>query len=116
MQDGRLEISLAPGAPVGFANNLTAKLHEWTGKRWVVILSAEEGAPTKAEQKAASQSALEQDVRKHPLVEAVLQRFPGAEIVAVRSRDETPAALPEPADFDQMPDMPPDPPDDDRLN
>jgi DNA polymerase-3 subunit gamma/tau len=117
-QEGRLEISLAPGAPVGFVNDLSAKLHQWTGKRWVVILSAEQGAPTIKEQKEAKQSSLEQDVRKHPLVEAVLQRFPGAEIVAVRQGPEAAEApASDSPNFDQMPDMPPDPPDEDeRFN
>jgi hypothetical protein len=36
-----------------------------------------------------------------------MERFPGAEIVAVRKRN-----APE-AEFEPMPDMPPDPPDDD---
>jgi DNA polymerase-3 subunit gamma/tau len=110
MQEGRLEIALAAGAPVGFANNLSAKLHQWTGRRWVVILSAEEGAPTLVERKAASQDALERDARKDPLVEAVLQRFPGAQIVSVRKRDEV--AAPGASDAAEF-DMPPDPPDDD---
>jgi DNA polymerase-3 subunit gamma/tau len=113
MQEGRLEIALAPGAPVGFVNSLGAKLHDWTGKRWVVILSSEQGAPTVRERKDAQQSALESDVRSDPLVQTVLQRFPGAEIVGVRRRDEAAGAASEPPDFDSPPDMPPDPPDDD---
>jgi DNA polymerase III subunit gamma/tau len=108
MQEGRLEISLAEGAPAGLVQSLSAKLLEWTGKRWFVTLSAEAGAPTVGELKAASQSALERDVRKDPLVEAVLQRFPGAEIVSVRKREDAAAkSEPDVADYD----MPPDPPD-----
>jgi DNA polymerase-3 subunit gamma/tau len=107
LQEGRLEISLAEGAPVGFANSLAAKLHAWTGKRWVVVLSSAAGGATLAETRAASQQSLERDVRTHPLVAAVMERFPGAEIVAVRKRN-----APE-AEFEPTPDMPPDPPDDD---
>jgi DNA polymerase-3 subunit gamma/tau len=76
------------------------------------VLSSAAGGTTIAEQRAASQQALEQDVRKHPLVEAVMERFPGAEIVAVRKRTVAPEA-----EFEPIPDMPPDPPDDDdRFN
>jgi DNA polymerase-3 subunit gamma/tau len=110
MQEGRLEISLAEGAPAGLVQTLSAKLQEWTGKRWFVSLSAETGAPTVGEQRAASQSALERDARKDPLVEAVLQRFPGAEIVSVRKRGDTLTnGESDGADYD----MPPDPPDED---
>jgi DNA polymerase-3 subunit gamma/tau len=108
MQEGRLEISLAEGAPAGLVQSLSAKLQEWTGKRWFVTLSAEGGAPTVGEQRAASQSALERDARKDPLVEAVLQRFPGAEIVSVRKRED--AAVKSESDAAEF-DMPPDPPD-----
>jgi hypothetical protein len=53
---------------------------------------------------------------EHPLVRAALKTFPGAEIVAVRRRSAPPAPVVEP-EFDQAPDMPPDPPeDDDRFN
>jgi DNA polymerase-3 subunit gamma/tau len=114
MQEGRLEITLTPDAPVGFANNLSAKLHEWTGKRWVVVLSSQQGTATVSEQRKASQDALEQDVQNDPLVQAVMKRFPGAKIVNVKRRGE-PAASAE-ADVPD-PDMPPDPPDDDdRFN
>jgi len=114
MQEGRLEISLAAGAPHSLASDLSAKLTEWTGKRWLVILSDQEGGATIAETKAASRDALERDVRNDPLVEAVLRRFPGAEIVGVRMRDDEPRApsAPDIADFD----MPPDPPDDDGYD
>jgi DNA polymerase-3 subunit gamma/tau len=112
MQDGRLEISLTDGAPVGFANNLSAKLHEWTGKRWVVILSSQNGGQTIDERKRIVEDTRKEDARNHPLVQSVLQRFPGATIVDVRQRNES-VAEPESeaAVFDRMPDMPPDPPD-----
>jgi DNA polymerase III subunit gamma/tau len=115
MQDGRLEISLTPDAPVGFANNLSAKLHEWTGKRWVVVLASQHGTATIAETKVATQDALERNVQNDPLVQAVLQRFPGAKIVNVRRRNDSPsvsAELDGPEVSDQ--DLPPDPPDDDE--
>jgi DNA polymerase-3 subunit gamma/tau len=109
MQEGRLEISLAEGAPAGLAQALSAKLLEWTGKRWLVSLSSDVGAPTLDERKTAHQNALERDARRDPLVEAVLQRFPGAEIVSVRKREETVSRNESDAtEFD----MPPDPPDD----
>jgi DNA polymerase-3 subunit gamma/tau len=78
-----------------------------------VILSAEEGAPTIKQQREASQDALELDARKDPLVEAVLQRFPGAEIVSVRKREDTTAKSK--SDLDEF-DLPPDPPDEDPRN
>ncbi len=88
IQEGRLEIALASGAPAGITSELSTKLTEWTGKRWFVAISDSEGAPTLAESAAAKKVALVHDVRSDPLVKAVLERFPGAEIVDVRRREE----------------------------
>jgi DNA polymerase-3 subunit gamma/tau len=113
VQEGRLEIVLAEGAPANLVQELSARLLNWTGRRWLVILANDSGGATLAEERAAAQSALEHDVRTDPLVEAVLKRFPGAEIVDVRRRDAQPeAAAPESGEFD----MPPDPPDEDRRD
>ena len=87
-EDGRLEIALEPGAPKTLVNELSRKLMQWTNKRWMVIVSSEQGAPTLKSQAAARQAALERGVRDDPLVKAVLERFPGAEIVGVRTRSE----------------------------
>ena len=88
IQEGRLEIALASGVPAGITSELSTKLTEWTGKRWFVAISDSEGAPTLAESAAAKKVAMVHDVRSDPLVKAVLERFPGAEIVDVRRREE----------------------------
>jgi DNA polymerase-3 subunit gamma/tau len=82
-EDGKLEIALEPSARKTVVTDLQRKLTEWTGKRWMVVVSAEQGAPTVSSQAQAKQSELEQGVRADPLVQAVLARFPGAEIVRV---------------------------------
>jgi DNA polymerase III subunit gamma/tau len=88
IQENRLEIALAPGVPAGITSELSTKLTEWTGNRWFVAISDSEGAPTIAENAAAKKVALVHDVRSDPLVKAVLERFPGAEIVDVRRREQ----------------------------
>jgi DNA polymerase-3 subunit gamma/tau len=86
-EDGKLEIALEPGAPKTLVHELSRKLAEWTGRRWLVVVSAEEGAPSLRAQLEAKRSDLVQGVRADPLVQAVLARFPGAEILDVRSRE-----------------------------
>jgi DNA polymerase III subunit gamma/tau len=88
MQEGRLEIALVSGTPASITSELSTKLTEWTGNRWFVAISDSEGAPTLAENAAAKKVAMVHDVRSDPLVKAVLERFPGAEIVDVRRREE----------------------------
>jgi DNA polymerase-3 subunit gamma/tau len=87
LEDGKLEIALEPSARKTLVNDLARKLTEWTGKRWMVVVSAEEGAPTVNAQVQAQKTELEQGVRGDPLVQKVLARFPGAEIVGVTRRE-----------------------------
>jgi DNA polymerase-3 subunit gamma/tau len=91
-EDGRLEIALEPTAAKTLVNDLARKFSQWTNRRWMVVVSAEEGRPTVRSQNDARQAALKTGVRGDPLVQAVLARFPGAEIVDVR---EGAAAMPQ---------------------
>jgi DNA polymerase-3 subunit gamma/tau len=83
-EDGRLEISLEASAPKSLTGELSKKLADWTGRRWMVIVSAEAGMPSLYAQAQTRKSELKDGVRTDPLVQAVLARFPGAEIVDVR--------------------------------
>jgi DNA polymerase-3 subunit gamma/tau len=87
-EDGQLEIALEPAASRTLVHELQRKISEWTGRRWMVVVSTDEGAPTIKVQNEIKQGALEQGVRADPLVQKVLARFPGAEIVGVRRRDD----------------------------
>ncbi len=90
-EDGRLEVALEASAPKTLTGELSKKLSDWTGRRWMVIVSAEPGAPTLYAQAQMRKAELKDGVRGDPLVQAVLQRFPGAEIVDVRQPASTPA-------------------------
>jgi DNA polymerase-3 subunit gamma/tau len=97
-EDGKLEIALEPGAAQTLVNELSGKFSLWTGRQWVVVLSREPGQPTLKAQMEAREAELKRGVRGDPLVRAVLERFPGAEIVAVRTR-ETEPPLPDAGPF-----------------
>jgi DNA polymerase-3 subunit gamma/tau len=84
-EDGRIEFSLEPSAQKSLTGELSKKLADWTGRRWMVIVSAEQGQPSLYAQAQARKAELKDGVRGDPLVQAVLNRFPGAEIVDVRT-------------------------------
>jgi DNA polymerase-3 subunit gamma/tau len=96
LERGRIEFRPDRGAPGTLASDLSQRLRDWTGERWIVTLASEGGAPTIAEQKQAAERARKDAVSQDPFVRAVLDAFPGAEIVAVRERDD--GALPPPSD------------------
>jgi len=89
------KIEFRPGAhaPPSLAGDLAQRLRDWTNERWIITLASEGGAPTIAEQRQMAERALKDAVSGEPFVRAVLDAFPGAEIVSVRDRREE---LPEP--------------------
>lgn len=96
LEPGRIEFRPSARAPHSLAADLSQKLKDWTGMRWVVSVSCEGGAPTIAEAKRAAAQAKLDAVAQEPLVRAVLDRFPGAEIVGVHDRPRDAEITPEP--------------------
>ncbi|MDQ0503688.1 DNA polymerase III subunit gamma/tau [Xanthobacter agilis] len=99
-EEGHIELALAPGGNALVVQDIARKLTEWTGRRWLVSLSQDEGGSTLAEEKQARRAEREEGIRAHPLVAAVLARFPGAEVVDVRTRDDDAGAALPPAEED----------------
>jgi DNA polymerase-3 subunit gamma/tau len=97
LEPGLIEIRPTPRAPRTLANDLQTKLRAVTGERWTVSIASQGGAPTLAEQKTAAKTARFEAVAQEPMVRAVLDRFPGAEIVAVREAvtDDIAPAMPD---------------------
>jgi DNA polymerase-3 subunit gamma/tau len=108
-EDGKLEIALEPSASKALIGDLARKLTALTGRRWMVVVSAEAGQPTLKAQAEAQRTEFIAGVQNDPVVQTVLARFPGAQIVAVREPDRgmaPPAAVAPTEDDDGPPDMP----------
>jgi DNA polymerase-3 subunit gamma/tau len=79
-----IELRPQPDAPRDLAPRLGALLQKATGTRWTIALSTSEGAPTLAEQGTEADRNRRAAAAGHPLVQAILEAFPGARIEAVR--------------------------------
>ncbi len=81
---GRIEFEPSEVATPDLASRIGQKLQLWTGVRWAVSVVGSGGGVTIAEERRTFQNALEEKARAHPLVQAALAAFPGAEIKDVR--------------------------------
>ncbi|HEX9448554.1 MAG TPA: DNA polymerase III subunit gamma/tau [Dongiaceae bacterium] len=81
---GLIDFRPSAQAPRDLAARLGAKLLEWTGKRWMISVSGDQGAATLREQAAAQMAAAKEAAARHPLVKAIMQIFPGTQIDEVR--------------------------------
>ncbi|MBW9063276.1 DNA polymerase III subunit gamma/tau [Rhizobium herbae] len=95
LEPGRLEINLPDDAPKTLVAELQKKLEDWTGIRWMVILSREPGQPTLVEAEAATKERQFNDARQDPDVAAIIARFPGAKIADVRIKGPEPEEEPQ---------------------
>jgi DNA polymerase-3 subunit gamma/tau len=83
----RLVLAVSPGArrePLAAIGRL---LSGWTGTEWRVELRSEGGGPTLHEGQKAAAKSRNESARADPLVDALLARFPDAELIGV----DTPA-------------------------
>jgi DNA polymerase-3 subunit gamma/tau len=99
---GRIEFEPTPDAPPDLAARLNARLQSWTGNRWAITVVNTGGGKTIAEDRDQEAAALEAEARTHPMMAAVLELFPTAKILEIR----TPAALAAAALADALPEVP----------
>jgi len=103
-EPGKIEIQPTEDAPADIAGEFGRKLTEWTGQRWFVVVSRNQGRPTIHEEQEANQQQLLSDARSHPTVAALLSAFPGAKVVdvTVQVTEEAEAAMADPMVSDPL--------------
>lgn len=87
-EQGHLEVRVDEAAPRALVGQMAQKLTEWTGQRWVVSLSREEGAPTIGSRKQAAQQNLRAEIESSPVVAEILRVFPGAKIIDIKNAED----------------------------
>jgi len=97
-EPGRIEIRLGEHADRELPGRIARLLNAHTTRRWMVTVSNEPGAATLQQTAEAAEAERRAAAMRHPLVQAVLETFPGAEIENVRRHapDGPPAQTDEP--------------------
>jgi DNA polymerase III subunit gamma/tau len=86
--DGRLEVALVQNADPGIIQTLSARLKLWTGRQWMITIARDAAhVPTVREQRDERHEAVKAEAHQDPLVQAILETFPGA-TVKVHVRQE----------------------------
>jgi DNA polymerase-3 subunit gamma/tau len=95
LQPGLLDICLTDGAPDSLPGDMARRLSDWTGARWMVSLSDGPGGMTITEERRAAKQREIEAVAETPLVRAITEMFPGAEIESVTSAEAPPEDQPD---------------------
>lgn len=83
-EPGIVEFNPLPSAPRDLAAKVGKLLSDWTGRRWIIGISSAPGEATLAEKDQATRTAAFDSARQSPIVQALLEAFPGAVITDVR--------------------------------
>jgi DNA polymerase-3 subunit gamma/tau len=82
---GAITFEPAPGAPANLAQRLVTRLKDWTGQPWLVAAEGGGGAESLYERARRESQEVRQGALADPFVRSVLDAFPGAEVLGVRT-------------------------------
>ncbi len=94
-----IEMRLEPHAPRDLCAKLGAVLETETSRRWTIALSNELGAPTIDQAEGVAQTQAYEAATNHPLVQAILEAFPGAKIEKLHAAAQAEQTPEPPADW-----------------
>jgi DNA polymerase III subunit gamma/tau len=80
----RIEISFNDELDKDFIKDLSSKLYEWTGSRWLISLSKIKGAPSKKEEEINLKKEIFKNTKDTSLYKDVLDKLPDAELIEVK--------------------------------
>ena len=82
--DQKIEISFNENLDKYFVKELSFKLSEWTGQRWIIAFSKKIGQLSKKQRKHLDKSKIIEETKKEDIYKKVLESFPDAELVDVK--------------------------------
>ena len=85
--DKRIEISFNENLDKDFVKELSLKLNEWTGQRWIIAFSKEEGQISKKHKKNLEKSEFIKSEKKGDIYKKIVEKFPDAELIEVKLKD-----------------------------
>jgi len=86
--DQKIEISFNENLDKDFVKELTLKLYEWTGQRWIIAFSKEVGKLSKKQEIEVKKSKIIEDTKGSDVYKKIIDLFPDAELVDVKSKDD----------------------------
>ena len=85
--EGKIDISFNQNLDKDFVRNLSTKLVEWTGTRWVITLSKEMGKRTFFETQNINKEKLLNEEKEGKVYKNIKKIFSDAELLEVKKKD-----------------------------
>ena len=78
---GRIEIAFNEDLDKDFVKELSSKLYEWTGSRWIISLSKKKGLISKKQEEKINKDKIIDNAKKTKIYNKVLEILPDAELL-----------------------------------
>ena len=85
--EGKIDISFNQNLDKNFVKDLSSKLVEWTGNRWVITLSKEKGSQTFFEKQNVKNKELINEEKEGEIYKNMKKIFSDAELLEVKKKD-----------------------------
>jgi DNA polymerase-3 subunit gamma/tau len=84
----RIEISFNDNLDKDFVKDLSSKLYEWTGERWIITFSKSKGEMSIKEKQKNKKDELMNEVKSLEIYKNVIEKFPDAELIDVKLNEK----------------------------
>ena len=84
----RIEISFNDNLDKDFVKDLSSKLYEWTGERWIITFSKSKGEMSVKEKQKNKKDELMHEVKSLEIYKKVMEKFPDAELIDVKLNEK----------------------------
>jgi len=86
--DQKIEISFNENLDKDFVKELSSKLNEWTGQRWIIAFSKEIGQLSRKHKKNLEKSKFIESEKRGDIYQKIVEKFPDAELIDVKLMDD----------------------------
>ncbi len=87
-EKNRIEISFNENLDKDFVKDLSSKLFEWTGERWIITFSKLKGQMSVKDKEKNEKKQLIDKMKNSKIFKSVINRFPDAELIGVNSKKD----------------------------
>ena len=87
-ENNRIEISFNDNLDKNFIKDLSLKLFEWTGDRWIITLSKSKGELSIKDKQKNQKIKNINSAKKSKLYKNLIEKFPDADLIDVNSKEE----------------------------
>ena len=87
-EKNRIEISFNESLDKDFVKDLSSKLFEWTGERWIITFSKLKGQMSVKDKQKNVKKQLIDEMKNSEIFKSMMDRFPDAELIDVNSKKD----------------------------